>query len=393
MKFMSAAIFCLLALAQPARADLVSDYTAYLERNDYGGAWAFILRNAKQGNSQAQFFVGNQYYWGSSEFMSYAKKVGISEDKAEACRWYLKSANGGFGSGILRAGGCYEEGHIGAAKDYDKAALWYRKAYDNGDGYGAANLGRLYRDVFGDLAKAREWFSAAASRTYGVANYELGLMHEEGKGGPKDIAEARRLYAQSDDYKAKYRLGLMYEEGRGVAKDIAKAIEYYAEAENDDEVGNDAQSRIKALKNHVAEAKNRAEQARLEEERRKVEAERQAAEERRRANEKAEKERIVRLSQGLRRVSMYRKVAAANANIRALPERAAPAGRRLQLGEQVHVVGILSSGWVQVAEEGVPVGWVHEAALERTTATPAPPVAAAGAAAPEPELIPIDAPY
>ncbi len=40
--------------------------------------------------------------------------------------------------------------------------------------------------------------------------------------------------------------------------------------------------------------------------------------------------------------------------------------RKLRLGQQVHVVGKLPSGWVQVAREGVPIGWLHRSSLRQT---------------------------
>jgi hypothetical protein len=64
-------------------------------------------------------------------------------------------------------------------------------------------------------------------------------------------------------------------------------------------------------------------------------------------------------------------VVIADATVRESPEAGAKAVRKLQLGEQVHVVGELPSGWVQVAREGVPIGWLHGSAVrQRLAAAP-----------------------
>jgi uncharacterized protein len=51
----------------------------------------------------------------------------------------------------------------------------------------------------------------------------LGLMAEEGKGGPVDLVTARGLFevcAKAGDLQAVERLGLMAEEGQGGPKDL-----------------------------------------------------------------------------------------------------------------------------------------------------------------------------
>jgi TPR repeat protein len=55
-------------------------------------------------------------------------------------------------------------------------------------------------------------------------------MNEEGRGGPKDEVEARRLYglaAAQGLPKAQNNLGLMHKEGRGGPKNEAEARRLY----------------------------------------------------------------------------------------------------------------------------------------------------------------------
>ena len=272
------------------------------------------------------------------------------------------------------------------------------------------NLGVLYRDHIGDYKKAREWLQYGIDHGFKYGLYELGRLWEQGKGGPKDLAKARQLYERATyPYAAKYYLGLMYEEGRGVPKDEAKALALYKKATSDDEVGSLAKSRVHAIENKEAATKKVAEAARRAEEQRKKEAAKKVAQERARlakleakrrkqAADRAEQARVAKLTAGLRPANEFRKVAVANAKIRALPERKAKAGRKLQLGEQVNVIATLPTGWVRLAEEGAPVGWLHQSALEAVAGRPA-PVATAPRPAPQPKssgkpaLQPIDAPY
>ena len=63
-----------------------------------------------------------------------------------------------------------------------------------------------------------------------VAQYNLGLMYANGRGVPKDDAEAvkwLRKAAEKGVDESQYNLGLMYANGRGVPKDDATAYQWY----------------------------------------------------------------------------------------------------------------------------------------------------------------------
>ena len=62
------------------------------------------------------------------------------------------------------------------------------------------------------------------------AQYNLGLMYDNGEGVPQDYAEAvkwYRLAAEQGHAKAQYNLGLMYDNGEGVPQDYAEAVKWY----------------------------------------------------------------------------------------------------------------------------------------------------------------------
>ena len=61
-----------------------------------------------------------------------------------------------------------------------------------------------------------------AEQGYAPAQYNLGIMYDNGYGVPQDYAEAMKWYrlaAEQGHTDAQYNLGLMYDNGRGVPQD------------------------------------------------------------------------------------------------------------------------------------------------------------------------------
>ena len=62
------------------------------------------------------------------------------------------------------------------------------------------------------------------------AQYNLGLMYDDGDGVEEDKIEAAKWYKKAADQKfprAQYKLGELYRTGKGVSKDLAKALSLY----------------------------------------------------------------------------------------------------------------------------------------------------------------------
>lgn len=76
----------------------------------------------------------------------------------------------------------------------------------------------------------------------------------------------------------------------------------------------------------------------------------------------------------------FEEVVVGDATVRAFPEADAPVVTKLRRGDQVHVVERLPNGWVYLAKEGRPFGWLHFSALRQRLAT-APPAPEPSAAA------------
>lgn len=149
-RFLTAIVFLLICLIQPAWADFQAGMDAR-NRGDFATALREWQPLADKGDVHAQFYLGLLYENGD----------GVPRDIAKARQWYEKSAaqngaNAQFYLGLLSAFG------QGGPIDLVQAYMWYSLAAENGH-QGAA----VYR---GDLAKemtpaqiaearkrAREW--------------------------------------------------------------------------------------------------------------------------------------------------------------------------------------------------------------------------------------------
>src|SRR6266566_2669429 len=84
---------------------------------------AIICRaRAEQGDAKAEADLGSMYSQGK----------GVSQDYAEALRWYHKAAEQGDAKAEADLGSMYSQGK-GVSQDYVEALRWYHKAADQGD--------------------------------------------------------------------------------------------------------------------------------------------------------------------------------------------------------------------------------------------------------------------
>jgi hypothetical protein len=103
---------------------------------------AFIMENlmpARQGDPQAQLFVGFLYETGQ----------GVRQDYSEAVRWYRKAAEQGNTIAQIQLGNMYRLGK-GVSQSYVMAYLWY----DISSRSGNANAKDLRRAVAGNMSPA-----------------------------------------------------------------------------------------------------------------------------------------------------------------------------------------------------------------------------------------------
>ena len=121
---------------------------------------------------------------------------GVTQDFAEAIRWYRKAAEQGSADAQYSLGSVYYIGQQ-VKRDYAEASHWYRKAAEQGDPDAQSKLGTLYDEGQGvpqDYLEALMWTSLAASRARGDQQKQYADQRNElaRKMTPQQIAEAQR---------------------------------------------------------------------------------------------------------------------------------------------------------------------------------------------------------
>ncbi|ENW3401566.1 sel1 repeat family protein [Neisseria gonorrhoeae] len=101
----------------------------------------------------------------------------------------------------------------------------------------------------GDVSDFRENLQAAEQGN-AAAQFNLGVMYENGQGVRQDYVQAVQWYrkaSEQGDAQAQYNLGLMYYDGRGVRQDLVLAQEWLGKAcQNGDQNSCDNDQRLKA---------------------------------------------------------------------------------------------------------------------------------------------------
>ncbi len=101
-------------------------------------AFSWIRSKAQHGDVECQFYLGNIYSFGSSEY--YVNF--LLQDKVKAAYWFLKAAQNGCIKAYFRIGMCYMNG-IGVEENMSKAVEWIQKGAEAGD--------RLAQYYYGDF--------------------------------------------------------------------------------------------------------------------------------------------------------------------------------------------------------------------------------------------------
>ncbi len=119
------------------------------------------------------------------------------------------------------------------AEDYATALREWRPLANQGLASAQYNLGVMYdngRGVPQDDVEAVKWYRLAADQGLASAQYNLGNMYDNGRGVPQDDVEAVKWYRLTADQglaSAQYNLGVMYDNGRGVPQDDVEAYKWW----------------------------------------------------------------------------------------------------------------------------------------------------------------------
>ena len=113
--------------------------------------------------------------------------------------------------------------------DYASAVRWYTFAADEGNAAAQYNLGVIYENGSGvaqQYKTAVQWYTLAADQGYVEAQYNLGVIYENGSGVAQEYDTALRWYTLASAQghaNAQNNLGAMYYKGAGVQKSNAYA--------------------------------------------------------------------------------------------------------------------------------------------------------------------------
>lgn len=184
---------------------------------------------AYDNNLEAQFQLGNMYYYGDIPDTNYLQSFywikraaegghqaaqytlalmyldgnGTKKDEKKAYDWFIKTAENPNAYQDYRARAehsvawCYYEAH-GVPQDYEKSLEWSERAADSGSTRGMVLLGTHYRygkAVKKDLKEAINWYKKAAALKEPFAFINLGDMNRTGEGTRINWVEAYKWYS------------------------------------------------------------------------------------------------------------------------------------------------------------------------------------------------------
>lgn len=173
---------------------------------------------AVTGDASAQFYLGAMYHGGH----------GVSQNYAEALRWYRMAADQGHAGAQTSLGAMYVRGQ-GVPQNDAEAVRWFRMAADQGEALAQLGLGTMYSRGLGvpqDYAEAVRWYRLAANQGEASAQYNLGVAYRRGRGVVQDDAEAARWFrmaAEQGNADGQFNLGVAYGLGQGVTQDDVQA--------------------------------------------------------------------------------------------------------------------------------------------------------------------------
>ncbi len=168
-------------------------------------AKAILLRAAEEGDSCAQYMIG-QYY-----------KTRNIEDIDESILWINKAAENGYAKALLSLGNIYRYGELGTPVDINRALDYYIRAskHRETDTSSSYEIGKIYEEVeeFKDISKSIEWYEKVRGRREDVQQRLERLYMswvEEAVNDPEEYSWRLERSAKKGYVESMYKLGLYY---------------------------------------------------------------------------------------------------------------------------------------------------------------------------------------
>jgi uncharacterized protein len=157
---------------------------AAYQRGDGKVALIHLRPLAKQGEAEAQYYLGRLYFY---------KELGVRQDYRTSAQWFRRAAEQGYAAARYKLGGMYFAGR-GVPQDDRLAVKWWRLAAEQGHAESQNNLGALFANGRG---VPRNTVVAYALQALALANgNELAaenLRAKESVMSETDLAEAKQL--------------------------------------------------------------------------------------------------------------------------------------------------------------------------------------------------------
>lgn len=181
-----------------------------------------MQKAAKKGDTTAQYNLGTLYREGR----------GVTEDDAEAAKWFKSAALKGDAAAQSSLALMYQQGQ-GVRKNDEEAVRWIKKSAEQEYPEGLNNLGvrcKHGRGVPQSDDLALHCFRLGADKGHAGAMNNLGAMYKSGRGVPQSDTEAFRWQkqaAENGDADGQNNLGILYHQGRGVSRSDDEAVRWY----------------------------------------------------------------------------------------------------------------------------------------------------------------------
>ncbi|MGQ3892406.1 tetratricopeptide repeat protein [Legionella sp. CNM-4043-24] len=158
--------------------------------------------------------------------------LGGVANNEQAAQWYTLAAEQGQPVAQYLLAQMYQMGRVGAEPDYAETKKWYKAAQAQFPQASVA-LGFVQETVDNDYASAMQNYQRAAETGDAIAQYNLGLIYENGKGVPVDNKKAMILFeksAQQGHARSMTQLAGLYFKGQDGKRDDQQALYWYKKA-------------------------------------------------------------------------------------------------------------------------------------------------------------------
>lgn len=151
--------------------------------------------------------------------------------------------------------------------DERKAFLAARAAAETGDAIAQFNLAVMWDNGKGTLendTEALQWYRQAAAQDLAVAHFFVGIVYAEGRGVPQDDAEALIWFRNAAELglaSTQFKLGYMYSSGQGVTENLTEAYFWFSLAVSNGESGAEGARSViekRMTRDQIAEAQRRS---------------------------------------------------------------------------------------------------------------------------------------